>query len=95
MLALLLVQIVMVSSGLTTLEFLKGYWKGMVNPFDNGCATNCITCCFKVDRSSHSINHEQIKLLNKVEIELESGDRKSQTSDTKTRASLKDNLIEI
>ena len=48
LLLLLLIQIILISRGLTTVEFLKNYWHGLINPYNEGPFTNCLDL-FKSD----------------------------------------------
>jgi Uncharacterized protein containing DHHC-type Zn finger len=67
---LLLLQFVMIARGLTTLELLRNYWKGMINPYNRGCLMNCIEGLCLTDRSSRSITIQQVRMLQEQEYEL-------------------------
>ena len=62
--SLLVVQIVLISKGITTAEYLKKYWKGLINPFDEGCLRNWKNF-MQTDRSAKSVTIEDIKYLHR------------------------------
>jgi hypothetical protein len=57
----------MICKGLTTAEYLKKSWKGLINPYDNGCCRNFINF-FKIDRDRKALN---IDILNALKTETE------------------------
>jgi len=60
--ALLLVQILLISKAQTTAEYMRKYWEGVVNPFDEGCLHNWIGFWAK-NRSDKNVSFEDIKYL--------------------------------
>ena len=60
LLLLFLYQIFLISSGLTTVEFLKNYWHGLVNPYNEGPFTNCMNLlksnCYKQNFTIENLN---------------------------------------
>lgn len=59
---LLIVQIILISKGVTTAEYLKKYWKGIVNPYNEGCFSNWKNFCLE-DRSARNLSIEDIRHL--------------------------------
>jgi hypothetical protein len=60
--ALFFVQIYVISNGVTTMERIKRYWHGLVNPYDEGYANNWKSF-FLADRQKRNICFEDIKFL--------------------------------
>lgn len=61
-LGLFLVQIYVISTGVTTVERIRRYWAGIVNPYDEGYISNWKSF-FLTDRQKRNISFEDIKFL--------------------------------
>lgn len=59
---LLVFQIFLISKAQTTAEFVRKYWEGVVNPYDEGCFSNW-TGFWSKDRSNKNVSFEDIKYL--------------------------------
>jgi hypothetical protein len=68
-LILFLLQLIMIARGLTTLELLRNYWKGMINPYNRGCFKNCFECLTH-DRTSRNLSLSQIVMLSTQDFEM-------------------------
>lgn len=77
--ALLIVQILLISTGLTTAEFFKNYLRTKLRPFNEGVIRNWVQF-FKTNRSHKSLTFEKLKSLQK--------DRYSMMKDLETAADL-------
>ena len=85
--SLLFAQVFLIARGLTTLEYIRNHWKGMSNPYHQGCGRNFIDCCCE-ERCSQTISEEQINSRREIEL----GD--TLTIDTSTQtASISEKLV--
>ena len=60
--ALLMVQIFLISKAQTTAEYIRKYWEGVANPYNEGCLQNWIGFWAK-NRSDKNVDFEDIKYL--------------------------------
>ncbi len=88
-LLLFILQLVMIGRGLTTLELLRNYWKGMINPYNRGCLRNYIDCFFS-DRSTRVITLNHIKMLKSQDYEMSTT---SSLDLSVSKSNLNDNLV--
>jgi len=64
LIALLVVQIILISTGLTTVEFFKNYRKYRTRPFNEGLIMNWVNF-WKTNRTTSNLTFEKIKMLQK------------------------------
>jgi len=62
LLLLLVVQITLIFKGLTTVEYLKDYWRGLINPYNEGKFTNCMNF-MKIDFRKQNVTMEYLITL--------------------------------
>jgi len=81
--ALLMVQIFLISKAQTTAEYIRKYWEGVVNPYDEGCLQNWIGFWAK-NRSDKNVTFEDIRYLYDEIQESKVYDAKTETNSSIT-----------
>jgi hypothetical protein len=96
--ALLIVQLIMIANGLTTLEYLRKQWKGSTNPYNQGCCKNysafiCENRCHQSITIEHLNSRCEIELGDNALTSISTNTSTTDISEQNTSRSMSEKLV--